>query len=268
MSDQAGLYRLTGLSSDDLAEVLAKNPRAYMAVKGAVAEKHLENYLIESQRLAKIAGFRRANGDFDKDFYVTSNAGEEKIVECKNVQVIPVSSKQDIRDYIAFCIDNKYLTREEVQSYLDGISPSRGSQSVGERLASLDGRTLKDLLKSIPQDIRESGLPRYHFSSAKLSKVDILETTRYLAQFDPPLTIDFQRTRNSTDDTGDTKVQRFYKVGELHVVAACLFSRSLEWNFIFCNSTSLKLHDKYTDRYTNALIIDPNKWKSDIVSVI
>ena len=40
------LEKLTGLSDQDLADVFAKNPRAYMAVKGAVAEKHLENVLV------------------------------------------------------------------------------------------------------------------------------------------------------------------------------------------------------------------------------
>lgn len=41
------LEKLTGLSDQDLAGVFTKNPRAYMAVKGAVAEKHLENLLVQ-----------------------------------------------------------------------------------------------------------------------------------------------------------------------------------------------------------------------------
>lgn len=39
------LDALTGLTDDELADVLIDNPRAYMAVKGAVAEKHLEKIL-------------------------------------------------------------------------------------------------------------------------------------------------------------------------------------------------------------------------------
>src|SRR3990167_2892298 len=90
------LELMTGLSSDELAEILAANPRAYMAVKGAVAEKHLSNYLKRLLLQNKIQTYRQSSGDFDKDFYVTLNNGKEISLECKNVQVLNVGSKKEL----------------------------------------------------------------------------------------------------------------------------------------------------------------------------
>ena len=91
MSEQPTLYELSGLSPEDLAQVLSSNPRAYMAVKGAVAEKHLDIFLQSMVEQNLIAQYRLGEGDFEKDFYITLRDGTEKIIECKNVQVISIS---------------------------------------------------------------------------------------------------------------------------------------------------------------------------------
>lgn len=54
------LEKLSGLTPNELAEVLENNPRAYMAVKGAVAEEHLKKYFIELGNNGHIAQFRTA----------------------------------------------------------------------------------------------------------------------------------------------------------------------------------------------------------------
>ena len=92
MSEQPTLYELSGLSSDDLAQVLSSNPRAYMAVKGAVAEKHLDIYLQRMVEHEQIKAYRSGEGDFEKDFYIHLNDGTERIIECKNVQVLNIGS--------------------------------------------------------------------------------------------------------------------------------------------------------------------------------
>jgi hypothetical protein len=91
----------------------------------------------------------------------------------------------------------------------------------------------------------------------------------YLNRFNQtPLSIDFQRTRNARDGTkGDGKMNRFYKKGEVDVVAACLFSRTLKWEFIFCSAKHLPVHPKYSDRYSNRLIINPKHWKANLLDL-
>lgn len=265
MSELSQLYKLTGLEPDELADALSENPRAYMAVKGAVAEKHLEKYLNKQVGLGKIQSVRKGDGDFEKDFYITANDNSEKIVECKNVEVIEISRANVIREFIAFCVEAGHLTSSYIYNLLckNGIQ-TRGS-SFEQALALLNGVTLKKVLQLLPKEIRQSGLPRYEFSASKLRSLQNVEDSgTYLNQFAPGLTIDFQRTRNSTDEAGDTKAQRFYRVGEIHIVAACLFSRSLEWQFVFGSREVLTLHRHYSDRYSNSLTIDPEKWHTDI----
>lgn len=268
MSEVDRLYQLTGLDSNDLADVLAENPRAYMAVKGAVAEKHLEKYLEQLVKNHVIRSFRKANGDFEKDFYVVKPDGSEKIVECKNVQVISITSAAVSREFIEYCLRRSFLERTKIHRSLVQIEPSAKNLTVEAGLKLLNGKKLKELLAGIPQEVRESGLPRYEFSASKLGAIDLRATKEYLRQFQPPLTIDFQRTRNSTDVAGDTKAQRFYRVGEIDIVAACLFSRSLKWAFVFGRHDILERHKKYGDRYTNSLSIDPSSWKDNLVDVL
>lgn len=86
------LYQATGLTPQELSEVFQQNPRAYMAVRGAVAEKHLKKVLTGLLENDQINGFRNASGDMDKDFYI--QVGTTLItLECKNVEVIKTSNK-------------------------------------------------------------------------------------------------------------------------------------------------------------------------------
>lgn len=268
LSNSNKLFKLTGLGADDLADALAENPRAYMAVKGAVAEKHLEKYLETKKNIGAIQSYRKARSDFEKDFYVQTNAGREIIVECKNIQVIPVSSKKEIKEFVVFCVRSNFIDQDTVINALLEKGSMNQQYSIEQGLDSLSGKELKQLLQILPQEIRESGLPRYQFSAEKSPLKNLEESFAYLSQFNPPLTIDFQRTRNSTDDSGDTKSQRFYKKGEINIVAACLFSRSLTWEFIFGDESSLTIHPKYPNRFSNALTIHPEKWTVDITNLI
>jgi len=71
----------TGLTPEELSEVFQNNPRAYMAVRGAVAEKHLEKVLCTMQEDGHIDGYRSASGDQDKDFYMQVS-GKTLSLEC------------------------------------------------------------------------------------------------------------------------------------------------------------------------------------------
>lgn len=259
MSEFEKLERLCGLTPNELADVLENNPRAYMAVKGAVAEKHLENYFIQLRSEGLISDYREANSDFEKDFYVTLSGGREIIVECKNVEVLKTNTK---------ALQVKYLRH---------IHETHGIFSDSEMLSieSLKGAELKKMFNGLPQNLRESGLPRYQFSASLIKANSIKEiekSTDFLTQFDEfPLSIDFQRTRNSTDDKEskeDAKAARFYKHDEIDVVAACLFSRTLNWEFVFGNRSSLIKHKKHSGRYTNGLKIKPSRWKYSFLDVV
>ncbi len=276
------LAKLTGLSEQDLAEVFAKNPRAYMAVKGAVAEKHLEKLLLEYQANGKIKCFTTASGDFDKDFYVILNDGKKISLECKNIQVLSTSNKTLVSQYINFLIDNSYLDESWLKGTINNLIKSGGILLEPDSKDSIDSledifklilsqktKTTDKVYKSFPQDLRESGVPRYEFSSLLVKESDALvnDIDTFITQFDDhPLSIDFQRTRNSTDDDGDTKKQRFYCLDEIDVVGACLFSRTMKWQFVFGHSRHFAIHKKYEDRYANKLLIEPGKWSSDLIS--
>lgn len=80
--------------------------------------------------------------------------------------------------------------------------------------------------------------------------------------------IDFQRTRNSTDDDGDTRRQRLYHVDEIDVVGVCLFSRTMKWQFIFGHSRHYTVHKNYSDRYANKFVIEKGKWSTDLLSCL
>jgi hypothetical protein len=261
------LFRLTGLSTDDLADTLASNPRAYMALKGAVAEKHLCIYLENLLKNKKIDSFRCGRGDFEKDFYITlPKRSKEVIIECKNVQVIQTTSVTTKREYLEFLRRNRYVDTDELKKLLPHGNTTFENASSTELAA---------IFRGLPLELRESGLPRYAFSR-KICKIDEAGTLSsrtcvdYLSHFDGfPVTIDFQRTRNSMDsEAGDGKANRFYGVGEIDVVAACLFSRTLEWQFIFCPAHKLVKHTTHTDRYSNGVKVKPTDWKVDLLDVI
>jgi|LUMW01.1.fsa_nt_gb hypothetical protein len=272
------LDKLTGLSDQELSDVLAKNPRAYMAVKGAVAEKHLEKLLTSYKEQAVIKSFKSASGDFDKDFYVTLNNGKEITLECKNIQVLNTGSKKLLPEYIQFLVRNNYLTPEWLLVTMKNLAKSgvvlrsekelNTLQEVLNEIISQKATTATELYKAFPQELRESGIPRYEFSSSLIKESDItkMAVDPFLEQFlEAPLTIDFQRTRNSTDKDGNTRKQRLYSTNEIDIVGACLFSRTMKWQFVFGHSKYFKTHKKYPDRYSNKLIIEPNKWSYSLL---
>jgi hypothetical protein len=250
------LFLLTGLKPLELAEVLDQNPRAYMALKGAVAEKHLEQYLRTMVESGHISSFRSGSGDFEKDFYIKVNGeGREYALECKNVEVIKNSTKKAIRSYLRFLRDFDVV---------DDKIPTDGE------LDNMSRAELDVIHNQLPSHIRESGLERYKFSEHVCGLSDValveLKAKEYLSCFSEyPISIDFQRTRNSQDtEDGDSKKQRKYRSDEIDLVGACLFSRTLKWEFVFTHALNLPRHDKYPDRYTNNLKINPSLWQKDL----
>lgn len=253
------LKQLCGLEPNELAEVLENNPRAYMAVKGAVAEKHLDNYFMNLKDEGKISSFRMAQNDFEKDFYVTLIDGREVIIECKNVEVLKINTKADYLSYFKFLQSKKGL--------FEGKAFKSKKEYTSEKL--------KKQFNSLPQRLKESGIPRYEFSENQITNSSIhegLEESEFLDQFkNAPLTIDFQRTRNSRDDVNsgeDSKAARFYKLDEIDVVGACLFTRTLKWEFVFGSRESLIVHKDYENRYSNRLKLDPQKWHYNFLDTI
>ena len=276
------LKKLTGLSSQELANVLVKNPRAYMAVKGAVAEKHLKKLLVDYKENRKIKGFENAKGDFDKDFYVTLKNNKTISLECKNIQVLNIGSKKIFPEYIKFLVQNKYLDESWLIDTFRSMIRDRGILlKEGRRINNLHdllelileekARTSTDFLNYFPQNLKDSGISRYDFSSLMVKTTNIfnIDINSFIGQFsNNPLTIDFQRTRNSTDKDGDTRRQRLYKKGEIDVVGACLFSRTMKWQFIFGHSRHFDVHRNYNDRYANKLVIKEGKWSPCLLSCL
>ncbi|USD24572.1 hypothetical protein [Flagellimonas marinaquae] len=259
MTEIDRLKNLCGLSPNDLAEVLENNPRAYMAVKGAVAERHLKDYFKSLQEKKVITSFKEAENDFEKDFYVTLLDGREIIVECKNVEVQKISTKNDLLNYLRYVQLNK---GELTQVNLDKSN-------------HFSLKDLKNLFSRLPQNLRESGIPRYEFSASQLSYTSIhdgLNPDNFLNQFNhSKLSIDFQRTRNSRDDSSlesKGKAARFYKLDEIDIVAACLFTRTMKWEFVFGSRKSLVIHPAHNDRFSNRLQLDPKLWSYDFMTAI
>lgn len=254
------LERLSGLTPDELAGVLEDNPRAYMAVKGAVAEEHLKKYFIELGNNGHITQFKTAQSDFDKDFYVTMPDEREFAIECKNVEVIKVNSRKS--DYYGYF---RYL--QLTRNILTDFS--------FEDESAFSVKDLDKIFKTLPQSLRESGIPRYEYSASKLTQRSIngsLTDEEYINQFSShPLTIDFQRTRNSGNKggiKGNPRTNRFYRVEEIDIVAACLFSRTMHWEFVFGSKQSLIIHSKYKTHYSNRLVLNPKLWRSNFLDVI
>ncbi|MFH0800042.1 MAG: hypothetical protein V2A66_07685 [Pseudomonadota bacterium] len=270
------LYEMTGLSDKDLADVLQKNPRAYMNLRGAVAEKHLEILLEKYREDGGIKSFRRGRGDFEKDFYIVLQNDVDIAIECKNVQVYNPNKSEFRIKYLKFLLGHNYLDQNQWRDLITKTNTElHCALDVSAADRCLDGgpkKIIDHIEALLPQDLRESGLPRYKFSESMLQirHVDRNKLKPFLTQFDEhPLTIDFQRTRNSTDALdGNPKAQRFYKVGEIDIVAACLFARTASWEFIFTSSTHLERHRYFNDRYTNRLMIKPDCWVATLTEAL
>jgi hypothetical protein len=260
MSTQA-IDLSTGLTGSDLSEVFQNNPRAYMAVRGAVAEKHLEILLTEMVRRGEISGFQSASGDMDKDFYLNVN-GHTISLECKNVEVSKLGNMPTLVNYLNYLHANGEISLNEITNRLNFNVTS---------LNELNGTDLKLVFAQCPQKFRESGLARYQYSASQVASPSLgyLSDADYVNQFNnSPLTIDFKRTRNSTDESGNTRRNRFYRREEIDIVAACLFSRTMEWKFLFARAENFPLHPEFPERYSDKLILAPNVWSSDLSRVM
>ncbi|MEZ0154506.1 MAG: hypothetical protein AB9Q22_06350 [Candidatus Reddybacter sp.] len=251
----------TGLTAVELSNVFENNPRAYMAVRGAVAEKHLEKVLIELAQNGEIDAIQPASGDLDKDFYI--NVGNRTLsLECKNVEVIKNTTKPAIYDYLCYLNDNGLIS-------IDAICTDLELEVTALKQATLG--TLKTALKLLPQKYRESGITRYQYSASHVEHPSVgqLSPRDFVQQFHlNQLTIDFKRTRNSTDETGNTRRNRFYRSNEIDLVAACLFSRTMEWKFLYAKAEDFNRHKEYPDRYSDKLILEPGIWTDNLSRLI
>jgi hypothetical protein len=81
--------------------------------------------------------------------------------------------------------------------------------------------------------------------------VEKLNPTRRPRRTEPPITIDFQRTRDPKGVAG----ARYYLPNEFDVVAACLWNRTGRWEFLFAATSELPRHAKYPDRIGNRVKI-------------
>jgi len=247
----------TGLTAAELSDVFQNNPRAYMAVRGAVAEKHLEKVIRNLKEEGEITDYNTASGDMDKDFYISYN-GNILSIECKNVEVAKITTKEAIVKYLKYLEDNNHIS-------ITGLFQESGV--VEQLINDMNKRDLDIIFKQVPQKYRESGISRYKYSRSQVLTPNLTElnTSEFLQQFDNnPLTIDFKRTRNSTDEDGDTRRNRFYRTDEIDIVAACVFSRTMEWKFLFAKAQNFSIHEEYADRYSDKLSLRSDIWVSDI----
>jgi len=74
-----------GLSASEILEVIARNNRLLVAVKGGIAQEHLRRYLQRLAEREEIRDFRQIDQDGMPDFEIIFE-GDSYLVECKNVQ--------------------------------------------------------------------------------------------------------------------------------------------------------------------------------------
>ena len=79
------LEREFALSSDQILEVIATRTRLAVAVRGGIAEHHLERYLQEAEEVAAV---QRLDRDAHPDFEVTLVDGRSFRIECKNASPV------------------------------------------------------------------------------------------------------------------------------------------------------------------------------------
>lgn len=75
------LEREMSLSAAEIMDIIRERPRLGMAVRGGVAERHLQRVL---KKDPTVAGVELAGGDAPPDFVVTLDGGRRVRVECKN----------------------------------------------------------------------------------------------------------------------------------------------------------------------------------------
>jgi hypothetical protein len=77
------------LSARDILDIIHTRMRLEVAVKGGVAEHHLERRLLADPAVADV---RRLDRDAQPDFDVTLSGGQRVLVECKNVSPEPYAN--------------------------------------------------------------------------------------------------------------------------------------------------------------------------------
>lgn len=89
------LERKFQMPASEILDVVLKNNRCLMNLKGAVAQEHLARYLNRLKTQRKIQDFGQIDEDGKPDFWVKCK-GMILQVECKNVQKIPKGRDQSI----------------------------------------------------------------------------------------------------------------------------------------------------------------------------
>jgi hypothetical protein len=206
-----------------------------------------------------ISEYRRGQGDFEKDFYdLLSGKKKEISIECKSVQVLDGRKNVALlREYLAFLKRNQYE--------VDLSSEVKLQRPMAPRCA----RPLRPSLRSTRTAVfpGSTSVEPWQKKNGPISEGD---SRKYLERFGgQSIMIDFKRTRNSRDlGKTDNKAQRLYRVGEMDIVAACLFGRALEWDFVYCGAHCFVKHKNYRDRFLGALQVDPTAWATDLVTVL
>lgn len=264
MPKSVTLDDLTSLSCEDLADCFVRKSRAYQSVRGAVAEWHLERHLRDLRDSGGIAGYSAGERDSDKDYRIQLPSGEQKIVEVKNVEVINVRRNMRLMmHYLLYLYDEGLIQLEFLMSRCDHLSIdekiSCEKDAVIEILRECSHADLGNvLLPALPSVFRHSTIWKYRFSARmfenRVSSANPINLSDWLNLFviDDPVSIDFQRTRNSLsrqdpDRRGritDGRESRVYRPDEIDIIAACLFARTLRWEFVFCRAKDIFVRDK------------------------
>ncbi len=79
---QHKLEDVFGLGSDEILDIISSNHRLGIAVRGGVAERHLERHLLDDQSLVRVTPIDK---DGQPDFVVVDHAGRELTIECKTI---------------------------------------------------------------------------------------------------------------------------------------------------------------------------------------
>ena len=82
--------------------------------------------------------------------------------------------------------------------------------------------------------------------------------------------VETQKTRSGRDPvTGEQT--RAYRVNRFHILAACLFNQTGEWQYLFCASRDLLRHPKLPDRLATFQPVPPTpqeSWTDDLQAVL
>jgi hypothetical protein len=82
----------------------------------------------------------------------------------------------------------------------------------------------------------------------------------------PSITVDFQRTRAPI---GHPEL-RYYAPDEFQVLAACLWNRTQQWDFLIVATRDLPRHATYRDRLATRVVVGepPGVWTDDLAALL